>query len=133
MQYVNTGKKRKIKWEASNNGNIEISMEKMRGKLGIAKGTSTEAIRKLITVGLIRLTREGQNKVCHMYKILYYVVPEKEERWRKYPEQNWAHECPKSPNNLIGRKTQFKSHPKKLDRIKCNGTIKYTEKAISDE
>jgi len=134
----------KKNWQTANNGAIKISMEKMREKLGIVKGTSTEAIRKLITVGLIRLTREGQNNVCHMYKILYSVVPPKEERWRKYPEQNWAHECPKSPNNLIGRKTQFKSHPNKvdrksdnqsnkLDRIKGNGTKKYTEKAISDE
>tara|TARA_B100001250_G_scaffold323855_1_gene287348 strand:+ start:3041 stop:3625 length:585 start_codon:yes stop_codon:yes gene_type:complete len=144
IQWTKIKRNKKKIWIASNNGYIEISMEKMRKKLGISKGTSTDATHKLITVGLICLTREGKNKVCHMYKILYSVVPPKEERWRKYPKQNWAHECPKSPNNLIGRKTQFKSHPKKvdrksdnqsnkLDRIKSNGTIKYTEKAISDE
>ena len=115
LKYVDVGKKRKVKWEASNNGDIEISMEKMRGKLGISKATCTGAIHKLITVGLIRLTREGQNKVCHKYKMLYQVVQTNEQRWKKYPDQDWAHECPKSPNNLVGKKTQFKSHPKKVD------------------
>ena len=92
----------------------------------------------------VTLTRVGQNKVCHKYKMLYKVVPQNQERWRKYPEQNWKHECPKAPNNLVGKDTRFKSHPKKvdrksdnqsnkLDRTKCNGTKKYTEKAISDE
>jgi len=44
----------------------------------------------------------------------------KDERWRKYPKQNWKDECPKSPNNLIGKDTRFKSHPKELDRINDN-------------
>ena len=103
-----------------NNGDIEISMEKMRVKLGISKATCSNAVHKLIEVGLIRLTRVGQNKICHMYKVLYSVVPQNEERWRKYPEKNWKHECPASPNNLVGKDTRFKSHPKELDRINDN-------------
>jgi len=109
--------KHNSKWDVSNNGKIEVSSVKMRGKLHISKQTCTTAIHKLIEVGLIKLTRVGQNKVCHMYKILYQVVAPKEERWRKYPEENWISECPKSPNNLVGKKTQFKRHPEKLDRI----------------
>ena len=114
----------KGKWVAANNGAIEISSVKMRGKLGIVKATCTGAIHKLIEVGLIALTRVGQNKVCHKYKILYQVVPQREERWRKYPDSNWKHECPTSPNNLVGRETRFKSHPKKLDRIAVNQSNK---------
>ena len=124
LQWAKFGKKRKFKWVAANNGDIEISTEKMREKLGISKATCTTAIHKLITVGLIRLTREGQNKVCHKYKMLYSVVPQKDERWRKYPDKNWKDECPKAPNNLVGKDTRFKSHPKELDRKLNNQTKK---------
>ena len=105
---------------AANNGDIEISMEKMRVKLDISKATCTTAVHKLIEVGLIRLTRVGQNKVCHKYKMLYSVVPENEQRWRKYPGKNWKDECPTFPHNLVGKDTRFKSHPKELDRINDN-------------
>ena len=104
----------------SNNGDIKISTIKMRKKLGISKATCSTAIHKLIEVGLIRLTRVGQNKVCHMYKVLFHVVPPKEERWKNYPDKDWKDECPKSPHNLIGKDTRFKSHPKELDRINDN-------------
>ena len=106
----------KKKYYAANNGDIEISMVKMKDKLGICSATCTTAVHKLIEVGLIRLTRVGQNKVCHKYKVLYSVVPPKDERWRKYPDKNWKDECPKAPNNLVGKDTRFKSHPKELDR-----------------
>lgn len=144
LKWVNIGKKRNPQWDVSNNGDIEISTEEVRKKQGISKGTCTSAIRKLITVGLISLTRVGQNKVCHKYKVLYQVVPTKEQRWKKYPDQDWSHECPKSPNNLVGKKTQFKSHPKKVDRkadnqIKkvdrsnANGLKKCTENEVFEE
>ena len=114
----------KKKYVSANNGDIEISTEKMRKKLGISKATCTTAVHKLIEVGLIRLTRVGENKICHKYKMLYSVVPQKDERWRKYPKQNWKDECPKAPNNLVGKDTRFKSHPKELDRINDNQTKK---------
>ena len=112
----------KKKYYAANNGDIEISMVKMKDKLGICNATCTTAVHKLIEVGLIRLTRVGQNKICHKYKMLYSVVPQKDERWRKYPKQNWKDECPKAPNNLIGKDTRFKSHPNGLDRKLNNQT-----------
>ena len=114
----------KKKYYAANNGDIEISMVKMKDKLGICNATCTTAVHKLIEVGLIRLTRVGQNKICHKYKMLYSVVPQKDERWRKYPDKNWKHECPTSPNNLVGKDTRFKSHPKELDRKLNNQTKK---------
>ena len=108
---------------ASNNGEIKISQQNMMKKLGIkGKQTCSNAVAKLIEVGLIRLTRVGQNKICHKYKMLYSVVPQKDERWRKYPDKNWKDECPKAPNNLVGKDTRFKSHPKGLDRKLNNQT-----------
>ena len=114
----------KKKYYAANNGDIEISMVKMKDKLGICNATCTTAVHKLIEVGLIRLTRVGQNKICHKYKILYSEVSQKDERWRKYPDKNWKHECPKAPNNLVGKDTRFKSHPNGLDRKLNNQTKK---------
>ena len=117
--------KNKKNWVTVNNGEIEISQRIMMKKLGIkGKQTCSDAVHKLIEVGLIRLTRVGQNKICHKYKMLYSVVPQKDERWRKYPEQNWKDECPTSPNNLVGKDTRFKSHPKELDRKLNNQTKK---------
>ena len=124
LQWTQIKIKKKKQWMASNNGEIEISTIKMKDKLCISKATCTTAVHKLIEVGLIRLTRVGQNKICHKYKMLYSVVPQKDERWRKYPEQNWKDECPKAPNNLVGKDTRFKSHPKELDRINDNQTKK---------
>ena len=92
--------------------------------LNISKQTCSKAIHQLIKVGFIRLTRVGENKVCHMYKILYQIVPQREQRWLEYPEKNWKHECPTSPNNLVGKDTRFKSHPKELDRINDNQSKK---------
>jgi len=107
-------KKKKI-FYPSNNGDIKRSSVKMRMDLNISKQTCSKAIHQLIKVGFIRLTRVGENKVCHKYKILYEVVPQAEQRWKKYPEQDWENECPKTPNTLVGVKTRFKSHPKKVD------------------
>ena len=108
--------KKKSKPIASNNGQIEVSSVKMGKKLGISKQTTSQAIHKLIEVGLISLTRVGENKVCHMYKIHYEIVPEMQERWRNYPAQNWKHECPTAPNKLVGKDTRFNSHPRKVDQ-----------------
>ena len=83
--------------------------------LKVSKQTCSKGVHKLIEVGLIKLTRVGENKVCHMYKILYQIVPQNQERWKKYPQQNWKDECPKAPNTLVGLKTRFKSHPNKVD------------------
>tara|TARA_Y100000768_G_C23951707_1_gene670560 strand:- start:757 stop:1209 length:453 start_codon:yes stop_codon:yes gene_type:complete len=94
-------------FQATNNGDIEVSSIIMGRKLKISKQTISKAIHTLIEVGLIKLTRVGENKVCHMYKILYEIVPTHQERWRKYPAENWKDECPKAPNKLVGKGTQL--------------------------
>jgi len=107
----------KKQWIAVNNGDIEVSTIKMRKSLNQSKQTCSKAVHKLIEVGLIRLTRVGENKTCHKYKILYQIVPQREQRWKKYPIENWKHECPKSPNILAGKETRIggESDPTKLD------------------
>ena len=133
-------KKDKKKSYPVNNGDIEVSTIKMRDKIGISKQTCSKAIHKLIEVGLVRLTRTGENKVCHKYKILYNIVPQKEERWKKYPDRNWKNECPRSPNTLVGKKTRFKSHPNGIDlksnkqsnRIDLKSTNNQTELTQND-
>ena len=102
----------------------------------MCSATYTKAIKKLIKVGLITLTRVGQNKQCHVFKVLFgdAVRSQREERWRKFPKQNWEHECPTKPNNLVGKDSRwkkgvcgnpnFKSHPTKLNGIKAQQTTK---------
>ena len=58
LKYVDVGKKRKVKWEASNNGDIEISMEKMRNKICISKQTCSKGVHKVIKVAFIKLLQE---------------------------------------------------------------------------
>ena len=144
---------RQEQWFPKNNGDIKISTIKMRKKLNLSKQTCSKAVHKLIEVGFIRLTRHGQNKTCHMYKVLYRVVPQREQRWLKYPIENWKHECPKSPNILAGKDTRIggKKDPTKIesdpnevvldspirtngvDPIDINGQYNLTHKDINDE
>ena len=63
-------------------------------------------------------------KINDLDKRITVLETQLEERWRKYPEQDWEHECPKTPNTLIGVKTRFKSHPNKVDCISDKQTSK---------
>ena len=116
--------KKKGKSYPSNNGDITVSSVKMRKALSISRQTCSKAVHQLIIVGLIRLTRVGENKVCHKYKILYDVVSQPEQRWRKYPDENWENECPKRPNSLNGVETRFKAKPNKVHCISDKQTSK---------
>tara|TARA_Y100001970_G_scaffold244796_1_gene311313 strand:+ start:1791 stop:2324 length:534 start_codon:yes stop_codon:yes gene_type:complete len=119
LQWINMGRKSRPDWEIKNNGQIEVASITLMKYTGInSKQTITSAIHQLIEVGFIRLTRQGSNRITHMYKILLPdCVPTVQQRWRKYPEKNWKGELPKCPNSLVGVKTRFKSksHPKKVD------------------
>ena len=119
-------KKKDMVYECVNNGGIEVSFAKMREKIPMTSKTMSKAIKNLIGVGLIRLTRVGENKKCHMYELLGEgVVEKKKQRWLSYPEKDWYHEAPKHPNNLVGKKSRwkkgksgnpnFKSHPTKVN------------------
>ena len=108
---------------ATNNGQIKASNLKVGQKLKMSKQTTNKGLHKLIEVGLIKIQEAGAERICHKYKILYAVVPKREERWRKYPEQDWKHEIPSAPNQLVGVKTRFKkdeSHPNQLDNDKSS-------------
>jgi len=119
-----------------NNGDIECSYLLIKEKIPMSSATMSKAVRNLIGVGLVRLTREGQNKQCHKYKLLYESigVPQREQRWRDYPNKNWYSEAPKRPNNLVGKKSQwkkgvcgnpnFKTHPTKVNGIDDKRTTK---------
>ena len=124
-------KRRDTSYKPKNNGLIEISSLIIRQKIKMSSKTYTLAIKKLISVGLIKLTREGQNKNCHMFKVLFGDACNSNEiRWNKYPERSWDHEVPKSPNNLVGKDSRwkkgvsgnpkFKSHPTKVNGIDKN-------------
>ena len=129
--YKRKGKKMNSpNFQDTNNGEISVSTKSLMKWTGInSKGTITNAIAKLVKVGLIAITRYGSHRLSHLYKILYFIVPTSQERWRKYPEQDWSDEIPKAEGNLfacgVGNKTQwkkgecgnpkYKSHPKELD------------------
>ena len=132
-------KKKDLVYECINNGGIEVSLTKIREKIPMSSRTASKAIKNLIGVGLIRLTRVGQNKECHKYELLGEgVVPKKQQRWLRYPQQNWFNETPKHPNNLVGKKSRWKkgvsgnpnyeSHPTKVNGKDDNQTTKVTYK-----
>jgi len=120
-------KKKHSLYECINNGGIEVSLTKIKEKIPMTSKTASKAVKNLIGVGLIKLTRVGQNKECHKYELLGEgLVPQKQQRWRWYSDtKNWYHESPSHPNNLVGKKTQwtkgqcgnpkFKSHPTKVN------------------
>ena len=127
--------KKMICW---NNGDIEVSFSKIKQKIPMSSKTMSKAVKSLIGVGLVVLTREGQNKTCHKYKLLFehIGVPKKHQRWLRYPKQNWFNEVPKHPNNLVGKKSRwkkgvsgnpnFKSHPIKVKGKNDNQTTEVT-------
>ena len=119
LQWINMGSRSRPEWEIKNNGQIEVASLTLMKETGInSKQTITSSIKLLIKVGFARLTREGNNRISHMYMILLPgCVPQVQQRWRKYPEKDWEHERPKCPDSLIGVKTRFKgkTHPNKLD------------------
>ncbi len=112
-----------------NNGDIEVSFTKIREKIPMSSKTCSKAIKNIIGVGIAKLTREGQNKQCHVYKLLIdgIGVNIEHQRWRYYSEnKNWYHETPKHPNNLVGKEKRWKkgecgnpnyskSHPTKVN------------------
>ena len=132
-------KKRDRQYECVNNGGLEISYLVLNKKIPMTSATYSKAIKNLVGVGLARLTRVGENKQCHKFELLgENLVPQAQQRWRKYPTKNWYSEAPYRPKNLVGKKTQwtkgqcgnpkFKSHPTKVNGIKDKRTTKVSYK-----
>jgi len=102
------------RWTVINNGDIsftEIDFKKLTGRCST---TYLKARNKLIEVGIIKQTYRGGE--CRgdraTYKILIrsnqIPLMKGEERWRRYPDENWTHDIPKPKKQMIGVKTQWK-------------------------
>ncbi len=95
----------------TNNGDLSFTEIQFKNQYEVCSSTYLNARDKLIEVGLIKQTYRGG--MCRgdmaKYKLLFLkdIFPS-EERWKKYPEENWAHEKPKRKKQLVGVKTQWK-------------------------
>tara|TARA_B100000315_G_scaffold87608_1_gene80424 strand:- start:50 stop:532 length:483 start_codon:yes stop_codon:yes gene_type:complete len=95
----------------TNNGQLsftEVEFKKL--ELGCS-ATYLKARNKLIEVGLIKQKKRGGMCRGDMaeYKLLFTDdCLSTEMRWKRYPEENWAHEIPKRKKQLVGVKTQWK-------------------------
>ena len=124
--------RRKKRWTVINNGNIsftEIDFKKLTGK---CSSTYLSARNKLIEVGFIKLKYKGGAGVGDRAKYKLFVgtnLKKEEERWRRYPDENWAHEIPKPKKQLVGVETQWKKGQSgrktkaTLQKYTLNGTI----------
>lgn len=73
--------------------------------------TYLKSRNQLIENGLIKQTYRGG--MCKGDRATYRILctPEvqpKHQRWRRYPNQNWADEIPKRKKQLVGKSTQWK-------------------------
>ena len=123
-------KKREIKkeWKEFDNGELSFTEGEYKQLTGRCSATYLNARNLLIEVGFIEITHRGG--FCRgdraMYKILFGIkkMLPSQEKWRRYPEENWANKIPKSKGLTIGKDTRWKkgesgrkliSHPKRLD------------------
>ena len=120
-------KKREIRkeWKLFENGNLSFTEREYKQLTGRCSKTYQNARDLLIEVGFIEIThRGGSGKGDRsMYKILFGIkdMPLSKEKWRRYPDENWKSEIPKSNGLTIGKDTRWKkgqsgrkliSHPK---------------------
>ena len=114
-------------WKSFRNGELSFTEPDYIKLTGRSKQTYINARNQLIETGFIKMTHRGGN--CRGDRAMYLVLIDKDvkiekQRWRRYPEQNWANEIPKSKGLTIGKETRFKkgqsarkviSHPIELD------------------
>ena len=99
------------KWIITNNNEIsftEIDFKELTGK---CSSTWLNARNKLIEVGFIEIKYRGGFGAGDRAKYKLFVgtnLKKEQERWRRYPDENWAHEIPKPKKQMIGIKTQWK-------------------------
>jgi hypothetical protein len=117
----------KGKWVSFRNGELSFIESDYIKLTKRSKQTYLNARNQLIETGFIKMTHRGGNGSGDrgMYRVLIADdVRIEHQRWRKYPEQNWTNEIPKSRGLTIGKETRFKkgqsarkviSHPIELD------------------
>lgn len=99
-----------------NNGKLAFTESQFKKLYGYCSATYIKARNQLIKVGLIeQVFRGGEGRGnCARYRLLCVDgVSIVEQKWRKYPSENWIAEIPKSKNSLVGVKTRFQSHKSK--------------------
>ena len=114
-----------LKWKkvnnriiATNNGKVSVAHSMLRKKLGInSSETTTKAIRKLISVGFIEITKYPTIHSNTQYKILIQSACNRgEENWKQYPQKNWSDRVVKKSSMIKNGentyKENFKSKPK---------------------
>ena len=114
-----TGSRKKKTFEYTNNGKISFTEYEWK-KQGLgASQTYINARNSLIKVGFIICTYRGGRASGDMnkYKILVTddLASRSEQRWKRYPLENWDHEIPKIKEYIVGKETRFK---------KSNNTLK---------
>ena len=96
--------------EYSNNGEVSFTVVQFKKIFDVSTQTYFNARDQLIEVGLLKQTYRGGmcRGDCARYRLLIDGVRQESQRWRRYPEENWAKDIPKPKKQLVGVKTQFK-------------------------
>lgn len=108
-KYLKLGKRKDF--VAINNSQISFTETSFIKLTNCAKETYRIGIRQLIERGIIKITyRGGSGKGDRSkYKILCIKgIPVNEQRWKKYPNENWSKDIKICQNYSIGKKTRFK-------------------------
>ena len=126
LRFTGRRKSKKKPFKYINNGKISFSeTEFFKQGLG-ASETYNSAKKKLIEVGLIKITYQGgfARGDMNTYELLLNsdMVPQHKQRWREYPKKNWKHEIPKVKDYAVGKKTRFKKKNNTLKNNTLNGT-----------
>ena len=124
-------------WIITNNNEIsftEVDFKKLTGK---CSSTYLKARNKLIEVGFIELKYRGGFGAGDRAKYKLFVgtnLKKEQERWRRYPDENWVHEIPKPKKQMIGIKTQWKKgqsgRKTKATLIECTHISKNDPKKV---
>ena len=126
-KYIKIGKRKE--WVVINNGEISFTEQSFRKLTNSSKETYRSAIRNLISRGIVELTYRGGNGRGDRskYKILSIrEVAINQQKWRKYPIENWENDIPTIDHYSIGLKTRFKklNQSNKLDSTLMESTLK---------
>ena len=111
-------------WVVTNNNEISFTEVEFKELTGKCSSTHLNGRNKLIEVGFIELKYRGGFGPGDRAKYKLFVgtgLKPEEERWRRYPDENWKHEIPKPKEQLVGVKTQWK-------KGQCGRNIKATLK-----
>ena len=103
-------RKRSVNHIYPNNGEISITQSQFMSQFHCVKQSYINARNLLIKVGCIKMTYRGGTGIGDMaqYKILTLKeIPDEQQRWRNYPDKNWAKEIPKAKKSLVGVSTRF--------------------------